>query len=139
MSLFVLDTDILTLFERDNATVAAHVAQHSPEEIAISVITVEEQLSGWYAQLRQAKRPERLAWAYRRLAATVRFLRQAQILDFDEAAIQRYEELKRLRLKARKMDLQIAATVLQHGGTLVTRNIRDFKSVPGLTVEDWSK
>ena len=61
MGLFVLDTDILTLFERGNATVAAHVAQHAPEEIAISVVTVEEQLSGWYAQLRQAKGLEKLA------------------------------------------------------------------------------
>src|SRR5437868_6436982 len=73
MSLFVLDTDTLTLFEREHATVVARIAEHSPSEIAISVVTVEEQLSGWYTQLRQAKRPERLAWAYRQLAATVRF------------------------------------------------------------------
>jgi tRNA(fMet)-specific endonuclease VapC len=139
MSLFVLDTDILTLFEREHATVVARVAEHSPAEIAISVVTVEEQLSGWYAQLRQAKGPERLAWAYRRLANTVRFLRHAQILDFDEAAIKRYEALKRLRLKVRKMDLQIAATALEHDGTVVTRNVRDFRAIPGLTVEDWSK
>jgi predicted nucleic acid-binding protein len=39
----------------------------------------------------------------------------------------------------RKMDLQIAATALDHGGTIVTRNTRDFKSIPGLIVEDWSK
>jgi tRNA(fMet)-specific endonuclease VapC len=94
MSLYVLDTDILTLFERGQATVVAHIAEHPPAEISISIVTVEEQLSGWYAQLRKAKSPERLAWAYRRLAANVRFLRHAQILDFDEAAIQRSEELK---------------------------------------------
>ena len=52
MNLFVLDTDILTLFEREHATVAARIAEHAPAEIAISVVTVEEQLSGWYAQLR---------------------------------------------------------------------------------------
>jgi tRNA(fMet)-specific endonuclease VapC len=139
MSLFVLDTDILTLFEREHSTVVAHVAKHAPAEIEISIVTVEEQLSGWYAQLRQAKRPERLAWAYQWLAATVRFLGHTQILDFDENAIQRYEELKRLRLKVRKMDLQIAATALQHDAIVVTRNVRDFKAVPGLTIEDWSK
>ena len=139
MSLFVLDTDILTLFEREHPAVVANVAAHLPSEIAISVVTVEEQLSGWYGQLRQAKGTERLAWAYRRLAATIRFLRNAQILDFDEAAISRYQELKRRRLKTRKMDLQIAATALEHGGTVVTRNVRDFKVIPGLTIEDWSK
>jgi tRNA(fMet)-specific endonuclease VapC len=103
MTLFVLDTDILTLLERGDPAVVAHVAVHSPAEIAISVITIEEQLSGWYTQLRQAKRPDRLAWAYRRLAATVRFLRNVQILDYDELTIQRYEDLKRRRLKVRKL------------------------------------
>src|SRR5947209_8534602 len=108
MSLFVLDTDILTLFERGHKIVAARVAEHAQTEIAISVVTVEEQLSGWYTQLRQARRPEKLAWAYRCLAAAVRFLARVRIMDYDEAAILRYEGLKRLRTKVRKMDLQIA-------------------------------
>jgi tRNA(fMet)-specific endonuclease VapC len=82
------------------------------DAIAVSVVTVEEQLSGWYAQLRQAKGPEKLAWAYRQLAANVRFLARVKILDFDEGAIERYVQLKRLRLKIGKMDLQIAATAL---------------------------
>jgi|SRR5581483_3700995 len=114
MSLFVLDTDILTLFEREHPTIVARIAEHAPADIANSVVTVEEQLSGW-------------------------FLKHPQILDFDMAAMQRYEEVKRLRLKVRKMDLQIAATALEHGGTVVTRNVRDFKAVPGLAVENWSK
>jgi tRNA(fMet)-specific endonuclease VapC len=139
MSLFVLDTDILTLFQRNHATVTARVAELSTHDFAVSVVTVEEQLSGWYAQLRKAKGPEKLAWAYGRLAANVRFLARVPILDFEEAAIQRYERLKRLRLKVGKMDLQIAATALHYGGTVVTRNIRDFKAIPGLTTEDWSK
>src|SRR5947209_18193909 len=107
MSLYVLDTDILTLFQRNHAAVMAHVAEHSSDEVAISVVTVEEQLSGWYAQLRKAKGPERLAWAYRQLAANVRFLAGVRILDFEEPAMQRYQDLKRLRLKVGKMDLQI--------------------------------
>jgi tRNA(fMet)-specific endonuclease VapC len=139
MSLYVLDTDILTLFERGHPGVVARVAEHPATEIAISVVTVEEQLSGWYAQLRKAKGPEKLAWAYRRLAGAVRFLSRVQILDFEEPAIQLYEDLKRRRLKVRKMDLQIAATALQHGATVVTRNVRDFEQVPGLRIEDWSK
>ena len=120
MSLFVLDTDIVTLFQRNHAVAIARVAEHSSDEIAVSVVTVEEQLSGWYAQLRKAKGPEKLAWAYQRLAANVRFLARVYILDFDEGAIRRYEALKRHRLKCRKMDLQIAATVLERRAILVT-------------------
>jgi len=139
MNLYDLATDILTLFQRAHPVVVGRVAAQSPESIAISVVTVEEQLSGWYAQLRQAKGPEKLAWAYRRLAETIRFLTRVQILDYDEGAIRRYEELKSRRLKVRKMDLQIAATALEAGAKVVTRNVRDFRRVPGLEIEDWSK
>lgn len=139
MGLFILDTDILTLFQLGHPKVVESVAQHSGDRIGVSVITVEEQLSGWYSQLRQAKDPDNLAWAYRRLAANVRFLARLPIFDFEKAAIVRYEDLKRQRLKVRKMDLQIAATALELGGTVVTRNVRDFKVVPNLPVADWSK
>jgi tRNA(fMet)-specific endonuclease VapC len=138
MSLYVLDTDTLQLFQDGHPQVAVRVRAVAPGDRAISVVTVEEQLSGWYTQLRQAKRPERLAWAYRRLAATVRFLSQIQIVDLDESAIQRCEQLKKRKLKVRKMDLRIAATVLERDAILVTRNVRDFQQVPGLRIEDWS-
>lgn len=139
MSQYVLDTDILQLFQEGHPAVVNRVGGVAASDLAISVVTVEEQLSGWYTQLRKAKRPEKLAWAYRRLAANVRFLSRLRILDFEERAIERYEALRVLKLKVRKMDLRIAATVLEHGAILVSRNVRDFEQVPGLAVEDWSK
>lgn len=36
-------------------------------------------------------------------------------------------------------DLRIAATALEMNATVVTRNVRDFERVPGLTVENWAK
>jgi tRNA(fMet)-specific endonuclease VapC len=139
MSLYVLDTDTFQLFQDGHELVVARVHAVAPSERAISVITVEEQLSGWYAQLRQAKQPERLAWAYRRLAANARFLSRVEIVDFDEAAIQRYLDLKKSKIKIGTNDLRIAATVLERDATVVTRNVRDFQQVPGLKIEDWSK
>lgn len=139
MDLFVLDTDILTLFQLKHPTVVARVAEHASDRIAISVVTVEEQLSGWYTQIRKAKDSEKLVWAYGRLAANVRLQARMDILDFGQTINERYEDLKRRRLKVRKMDLQIAATSLESGATVITRNVRDFKLVPGLSVEDWSK
>jgi tRNA(fMet)-specific endonuclease VapC len=48
MSLYVLDTDTLSLYRHGHAAVVQHTLTHPPEVLAITVITVEEQLSGWY-------------------------------------------------------------------------------------------
>jgi tRNA(fMet)-specific endonuclease VapC len=138
MSLFVLDSDILDLYQTGHAIVRARLHSHPMGELATTVITVEEHLSGWYTLLRRVKDAERLARAYQRLADSVVFLARFRILSFTEMAIDRYEELKRLKLGTRKMDLRIAAITLVHGGTLVTRNVRDFRDIPSLVIQDWS-
>ena len=138
MTLYVLDTDMLTLLEEGHPAVGQRFLQERPEATAITVLTVEEQLSGWYTQVRKAKRPERLAWAYRRLAETISFLASLQILTYDEPAMQRQEHLRKAKIKLGRMDLRIAAVVLERGAVLVTRNVRDFKKVPHLPIEDWA-
>src|SRR5947208_708720 len=115
MSLYVLDTDILTLYQEHQQAVLARADTHPPEELAITVISVEEQLSGWYTRLRRAKKPEDLGYVYQRLTRNVQALSRLTILSFTEPAIHRYEDLRAQGLKVRKMDLRIAAIVLEHG------------------------
>jgi tRNA(fMet)-specific endonuclease VapC len=135
---FILDTDTLTLFQEGHPAVCAEFLRQAPDAVAITVLSVEEQLSGWYTQVRQAKRPERLAWAYRRLSESVRFLARLTILTYDEKTMQRFEQLRKQKIKIGRTDLRIAATVLEHGATLLTENMRDFKQVPGLKIVSWS-
>jgi tRNA(fMet)-specific endonuclease VapC len=139
MSLHILDTDTLTLFQEGHAAVCRRIQEHPQKELAITVLSVEEQLSGWYAALRQAKQIDKLAWVYRRLAQNIAFLSRLQIIAFDEPAIHRYQALMKLKLNVRKTDLRIAATVIECGATLVTRNVRDFKLIRDLNFVDWSK
>lgn len=56
MTLYVLDTDILSLFQSGHPTVCQRIGVVPPDEVAVTVISVEEQLSGWYTLLRRAKR-----------------------------------------------------------------------------------
>jgi tRNA(fMet)-specific endonuclease VapC len=106
--------------------------------LAVTVITVEEQLTGWYTQLRRVRQPDQLARVYRYLADTVTFLGGLNILSFVEPAILRYEQLKAMRLGVAGNDLRIAAIALEFGGIVVTRNVRDFSRVPNLSVENWT-
>jgi tRNA(fMet)-specific endonuclease VapC len=138
MTMLVLDTDTLVLLRAGHAAVAQRFLACSPTELAITVITVEEQLSGWYALLRRARNAKQISHAYFRLIDSVRFVNQFSILSYSEAEIARFESLKRMKLGVKAMDLRIAAIVLEQGGTLNTRNRADFARIPGLMIDDWS-
>ncbi len=138
MSLFVLDTDILSLYYHGDPIVVQRVDARPPAELAITILTVDEQLTGWYTLTRQARRPEEIARAYAQLGEAVVRLGRWRILPYTESAIARVAQLKALRLNVRLMDLRIAAVALENQAVVVTRNRRDFGRVPGLSVEDWS-
>jgi tRNA(fMet)-specific endonuclease VapC len=138
MGLHVLDTDTLVLFQEGHVYVCRRMLSHPIDELATTVITVEEQLSGWYTLLRRTKEARQLAQAYQRLADTVQILSRFHILSFTEPAIDRFMRLRGMRLGVKHADLRIAAITLEHGGTLVTRNVRDFQSIPDLSLVDWS-
>ena len=138
MSLYILDTDVLSLYERGHPRISGHVQAWKPGEAAITVITVEEQLSGWYSTVRRAVTPEQQAQAYQRLADGVGHLTAIPVLSYTLKAIARYDALKSMKLNVKKMDLRIAAITLENNAILVTRNVRDFQRVPGLVIEDWT-
>jgi tRNA(fMet)-specific endonuclease VapC len=138
MTRYILDTDILTLGQRGQREVTRRILATDRSELAITVISVEEQLSGWYTLLRKTKDPAKLSLVYRRLAETVTYLGRWSILPFTESAMDLQVELRALKLNIGKMDLAIAAIAREHNGVLVTRNARDFCRVPQLIVEDWS-
>jgi len=129
MSLYVLDTDILSLYQSGHPAVVQNVQGRATDQLAVSVISVEEQLTGWYTKLRRAKKRDQLARAYQRLASAVSFHSHVQILPFPEPAIARYKALRAAHRHIGKNDLRIAAIVLELGATLATRNTKDFQQI----------
>jgi tRNA(fMet)-specific endonuclease VapC len=138
MRLSILDTDTLSLFRQGHEGIIRRISQCAPEELAITVITAEEQLSGWFTLLRRSKSNADLARTYQRLADTVKLLSVFPILPYTEAAITRYEQLKTMKLNVGGMDLRIASIVLEHSGTVITRNLMDFQRIPDLSCENWA-
>lgn len=49
----------------------------------------------------------------------------------------KFAEAKLAKVRVGTMDLKIACIAIANNATLLTRNINDFKIVPGLTIADW--
>ena len=138
MSLWVLDTDHLSLLQRGYPQVRQRINAVSCEEIAITMVTVVEQLYGRLNQIKSANSEDALTFSYRQLRETLEDFRNINLLDFDLDAYNSYTDLVRQRIRIGTQDLRIAATVISRNGVLVTRNRRDFERVPGLRFEDWA-
>jgi tRNA(fMet)-specific endonuclease VapC len=134
----ILDTDHVSLLERKELLVVETFNRFLPEEIAITVITWEEQMRGRLNVIRQANTSEQRIIAYTRLCSTINFLSAFRVVNFDQIADSYYQELRRQKIRIGTQDLLIASVVLSLGATLITRNQRDFGKVPGLILEDWS-
>jgi len=64
------------------------------------------------------------------------FFSAVAILPFDRPAARQYGNLPFARHRLARL---IAAHAVALNLTLVTANLRDFASIPGLQVEDWTK
>lgn len=138
MSLYLFGTDTLTLYERMHPVVVRNVFYHLADDIRVTSITVEEQLGGWFTNLRAARTPLQLETAHIRLAGAVQLLSGWDIVAFTATSAMRFQSLLRQRLNVGGNDLRIAAIAMERGATVVTRNLRDFRRIPGVMCEDWS-
>ena len=90
---------------------------------------------------------ELFTWALRKGVSPKRrqtlddFLQYVTVLDVTATVGEKFGELRAGLLDAGQgtpdMDLLIAATALAGDLTLVTHNVQDFSSVPGLRIQDW--
>lgn len=138
--MLVLDTDHLGEF--DDASVAgARLNERllaAREELAATIVSVEEQLRGWLAQIhRSHAKPFAQIPHYARLQRRLEFYAQWTVLPWDNRAAGLFADLHRQGVRLGSMDLKIACIALAHDATLLTRNARDFARVPGLRFENW--
>ena len=139
MPSFVLDTDTFSLFLRGHSQVVANLLGRPLIETTTTIVTVEEELGGWYSVLRRTKDRAALARTYARMTDTVHALSQFRLLTFTEPAIAQFEVLRKRYPRIGRNDLCIAAIVMEQQLTLVTRNRIDFEQIEGLSIADWAQ
>jgi len=140
MSRYILNTDCLSVWQRNHPMMVQRVKVNA-ENLAVTIVTVEEVIRGWFNVIRQASEPsqaDKLVLAYTRLWDTLDVFTNLNILKFDQNASTIYTEFFRQRIRIGTQDLRIAAIVLANNAILVTRNNRDFSHVPDLVQEDWT-
>lgn len=130
---FLLDTNIcIELIRRRNPSVLERLQQCAVGEVAISVITLAELEYG----IAKSTKPDQ-----NRIALSL-FCAPLEILAFDDNAAAAYGPIRaRLERKGRPigpMDLLIAAHAVALDLVLVTNNLREFRRVKGLRVENWA-
>ena len=131
---YLLDTNIcIYIIKKKPSVVLKRIELKQPGQIAISTITLAELEYGI----------ARSHYPHRNRIALLEFLIPFTILDFDQAASAEYGHIRSsLELKGRPigpMDLLLAAQARSHSLVLVTNNVKEFKRVEGLQIENWAK
>jgi tRNA(fMet)-specific endonuclease VapC len=138
MTLWILDTDHVSLFQTGHPLVTRRIQSIDPNAIAVTIVTVEEQMYGRLNRIRRAKSADELRLAYFNLNQTLTYFQTINVLDFDSSAADCYQEIISQKIRVGTQDLKIAAITLSHQATVVTRNYRDFSKISELKIEDWS-
>jgi tRNA(fMet)-specific endonuclease VapC len=138
--MYLLDSDILSLLHAGHDRVGQRREDVDPADMATTIITKAEILRARCEFLLKAADAEQLVRAQYWLEQSEELLQSIRIVPLDKAAVVRFE-----RLRAQKetenignRDLIIAAIALTRGATLVTRNLRHFRPIPSLRLENWA-
>jgi tRNA(fMet)-specific endonuclease VapC len=139
--MILLDTDHLTVLgfpdDSRHSALTGRMRASSERMFAITVVSVEEQMRGWLAEIKRWQDVHKRIPADDRLAKLFDFFSAWDIVPFDERAVDEFKRLRTQRIRIGTQDLKIASIALVHDALLLSANVRDFHRVPGLRVESW--
>ena len=130
---WLLDTNVcIAVIRRRPESALRRLRGKQVGQVGLSTITLAELEFGAAKSQQPAKAR----------AALREFLLPLEVVTFDEAAADAYGTVRAAMEKKGRpigpLDTLIAAHALALGTVLVTNNTREFRRVPGLSVEDWS-
>ncbi len=129
--MFVLDTNTLVYFFRGQGQVAGRLLATAPVDIGVPTLVVYALETGIAKSTDGSKRRRQLD----------ELLGAVHVLPFDRPAARAAAEVRASLEAAGRpigpVDTLIAGVARSVSGVLVTRNVKEFGRVPGLTVENW--
>ncbi len=137
--MFILDTNVISelMQERPHPTVLEWIDDRLKRDLYVAAVTQAEVLTG-IAILPEGKRRQDLAAAADR-AFDGMFA--DRVLPFDRSAAGAHAKIAAARRSAGRpisqADCQIAAIAAARGGSVVTRNVRDFEGTGVAVVNPW--
>jgi tRNA(fMet)-specific endonuclease VapC len=139
--MILLDTDHLTVLHFRSGErcvrLIGRLESAASEFIGTTIINVAEQMKGWLASINRERQAERQVTGYRELLRLFDFYSSYHIAPFDEIAADRFNELRRAKIRISTSDLKIASVTLCCDALLLTANRQDFELVPGLRFANW--
>jgi tRNA(fMet)-specific endonuclease VapC len=124
---YLLDSDIVIDHLVDDPEAVRLVARLAPSGLSMSAVSYMEAFQG----VGRDKDPAAMAAALQTLVATVPVLPFATREARRCAGIRETLRARGRRVTSRALDLMIAATAIEHGLILITRNTRDYRDLPG--------
>ena len=128
---YILDTNIVIYVIKRRPIKVLDVFNKHASRMAISSITLSELIYG----------AEKSQQVEKNLEAVEDFISHLEVLPYDSKASLHYGKIKfTLEKKAAiigENDIHIAAHAISQGLTLVTNNLKEFKRVPNLALENW--
>jgi len=140
--MYIFDTDHFSVLERggDSAEkLIRKLGNIKASELAVTIITYQEQIQGRLAYLNQSKNISQQVKAYSHLRKQLANYCKIPILDFDESATIEFHILKKKYRRIGTMDLKITAIALSINAILLTRNNKDFGQIENLKITDWTQ
>jgi tRNA(fMet)-specific endonuclease VapC len=128
---YLLDTNIVIYVLKRRPKEVLEIFNRNASRMAISSITLSELIFGAEKSLNVDKN----------LEAIEEFVSHLDVLPYDAKASQHYGQIKAALEKRGEIigenDIHIAAHAISQGLILVTNNLREFKRVPNLALENW--
>jgi tRNA(fMet)-specific endonuclease VapC len=128
---FLLDTNIVIYVLKKRPLEVLKIFNANASRMAISSITLSELIYG----------AEKSANIAKNLEAIEDFVSHLEVLPYDARASQHYGQIKAALEKKGKIigenDIHIAAHAISQGLILVTNNLKEFKRVSNLALENW--